>query len=147
MKANGLPAILMSLTILLFGCALADENAFGHPNEVLDGTDLVDIDTFRTAEPSTHAPSGTYTAETGGAVAHLTVAVQNSGVSVSRRYQEPGLDPEQAHYSNLKARPDGSYRSSDAALRPLSDGGVLFWERRSGLEFVPDSFWIHYSAD
>lgn len=147
MKANGLPAIFMSLLILLVGCALADEEASGHPNEVLDGTDLVTIDAFQTAEPSTPAPTGTYTAETGGALARLSVEAGSDGVSVSRRYQEPGLDPEQAHYPELKARPDGSYRNPNAALRPLSDGGVLFWERRSGLEFVPDSFWIHYQAD
>lgn len=147
MRANGLPAIVMSLLILLVGCALADENASGYPNEVLDGTDLVGIGEFQTAGRSAQVLAGTYTSETGGAVSRLIIALQNGGVNVSRSYEEPGLEPEHKRYSGLKVQPDGSYLSPDAVLKPLQDGGVLFWERQSGLEFVPDSFWIHYQPD
>lgn len=144
MKGNGLPAVMLSVLILLVGNAFATEPHGAYPDDVLESTDMVKIGNFQPTHRTSHQLAGHYRAETGGAVSRLSIHAQGRTLSIERSYEEPGLKPQRKHYSKLTVRPDGSYHAPGVSLKPLRDGSVLLWERRSGLEFVPDSFWIHY---
>lgn len=144
MKENRLPGVVLSMLILLAGNAFATEPPGAYPNDVLESTDLVKISNFQCAHRTSQQLTGRYRAETGGAISRLSIRPHGQALSVERSYQEPDVTPRRKHYSKLTARPDGSYSAAGVRLKPLRDGSVLLWERHSGLEFIPSSFWIHY---
>ncbi len=126
---------------------LAPAGCDHYPKEVLDGTELVEIHAFSVDEAPTPLQAGRYSTEMGGALGYLEVRVHGQALSVRRIYAEAGLEPQIRDYRGLVAHADSTFRSSTATLKTLPDGSLLFWEQASGLEFLPNDFWIRYQRD
>jgi hypothetical protein len=113
------------------------------PTEVLDGTDLVELNDLRPAElPS--PLEGTYQAEQGGAMATVSITLQTDDRwIVMRTYEEPELEAEVKEYV---AERDGAALvgiDGDLAIQGTEEG-LLVLELSSGSESIPAAYWVHY---
>lgn len=115
------------------------------PKEVLVGTDLKPLSSYHFSKEASLA-SGRYVAETGGARIELTVRESDSAMQMVRVYREPGEKPRARVYSGLVRSADGTYRTKGIVVRVPDRGGVLVFERSSGLEEIPNSYWIDYGS-
>lgn len=131
---------ILFIYFLSYGIAcVADEK---YPHEVLSGTDIVDINNYKT---NMDVKFGNYIAETGGAILTLLIEKQGKSIDLHRVFSEPGMDNKKKHYKGLIKFSDGSFKSRNIVLRFINGGGVLVLERASGTDEIPDNIWVHYT--
>jgi len=110
--------------------------------DVLDGTDLVNIETLALRSLGTDI-EGEYISEQGGSELSLTVIQKGDQWTIQRIYNEPEVGEEIKIY---QTRLDDSALVSaegDFFVRGTADG-LLVLELKSGVDGIPADYWIHY---
>jgi hypothetical protein len=115
------------------------------PQEVLVGTDVVELETFAQLRAAVKVP-GKFRGEQGGASATVQIERGKHGITLTRLFQEPGAKSVRAVYPGLAASQDGT-RLSAPNLEVLGvKDGILVLESKSGVDGIPASLWISYQA-
>jgi hypothetical protein len=113
------------------------------PDSVLVGTDVVPLSEFLNSTRPVPAPA-VFRSEQGGATAEIELTINPSGTVLTRRFAEAGTEPQTKRYDSLRGHPHG-VRLSSGGLEVLGvSESILVWEKRSGVEGIPDSLWIRY---
>jgi hypothetical protein len=110
--------------------------------DVLDGTDLINMDTLDLRSLGTDI-EGEYLSEQGGSELLLTVTRKGEQWTIKRTYNEPEVG-KQVRIYQTKLR-DGALISAneDLFVQGTTDG-LLVLELKSGVDGIPADYWIHY---
>lgn len=113
----------------------------GLPTEVLFGTNIVDISSFKNSLP---ALKNEYAAEMGGAELAIYVTQKGNGITFKRTFQEPGGPVDVREYSPVCIV---DYRLSAANLKgKFVKDGLLILEEKPNIDGIPDNLWIFYKS-
>jgi hypothetical protein len=107
------------------------------PTEVLDGTDVADLSSFKPANISgVH-----FHAEIGGANIEIDAQVLNELYKIQRIYKEPDLENIVTNYNNLCVKEGRLYGENVRGI--FTEKGILWLELKSGNEFISSDLWIY----
>ena len=107
------------------------------PTEVLDGTDVADIGSFKTADISgVH-----FYTEMGGASIEIDTQALNGLYKIQRIYKEPDLESITTNYNNLCVKEGRLYGENVRGI--FAEKGILWLELKSGHEFIAPDLWIY----
>jgi hypothetical protein len=124
---------------------------FAQPaTDVLVGTDVRKLSSFKFAMKSVPLKPGKYTTETGGARINLEIRKNKTGVlEAVRSFAEPGEKPRVMTYRGFVPGKDGVYRTAVAQIRIATDppGSILLLESKSGIEEIPPTLWILFQEE
>jgi hypothetical protein len=107
------------------------------PTEVLDGTNVVDLDSFKPADIS----GVLFQADMGGASIEINVQALNWLYKVKRTYNEPDLESIVTNYNNLCVKEGRLYGENVRGI--FTEKGILWLELKSGHDFISSDFWIY----
>ncbi|MDH5182041.1 MAG: hypothetical protein OEY07_20450 [Gammaproteobacteria bacterium] len=129
--------------LLSLGVCSANENSAelpkNKPTMVLVGTDTKDIRDFKIIG---QIAAGQYVAETGGAELSLAIVNNKQHLDITRVCKEPGMNPEQKHYS-LKNNNQSVISTKSISLVSLSDG-ILVLEDQPESDGISNEIWYYY---
>ena len=111
---------------------------------VLDGTDLVAMDQVAPEPSNLDSIGGTYRSEQGGSILTLTAQNEADGIRIERQYQEPGIAKIAKPYQLIPIAHEGFASKTQDAFLKKTKAGVIFWEKNSGVDSIPATYWIHY---
>jgi hypothetical protein len=120
------------------------ESAWLAITPVLDGTDLVEMEKIGPVPFTLESIAGTYRSEQGGSVLVLTIQRDNGGIRVERPYQEPGAAKAVKTYHLAPLASKGAASPSRDCYLQKTREGVAFWEKSSGTDSIPATYWTHY---
>lgn len=113
------------------------------PDAVLDGTELIPLDTLR-REAMSDRIAGRYGIEEGGAELTLTITPREDGAwTAERRFAEPGNKPQIARY-RLERCGEALVSAKNDIVVQTTREGILVLELASGVESIPAEYWTHY---
>jgi hypothetical protein len=110
--------------------------------DVLDGTDLINMDTLDFRSLGTNI-EGEYISEQGGSELSLTVIQKGDQWTIQRTYNEPEADEEVKIYQTRFENSALVSAEGDFFVRGTTDG-LLVLELKSGVDGIPADYWIHY---
>lgn len=118
--------------------------AWPETSSVLDGTDLLEMQEVELVALDIEGVGGQYSTEQGGSILTLNVHLNNNLLEAERRYEEPEMDTMTRTYQFSATSEEGAVAEKQDAFLKQTRAGVLLWEKDSGVEGIPDSYWIHY---
>ncbi|MEM6637719.1 MAG: hypothetical protein AAF667_17715 [Pseudomonadota bacterium] len=138
-------ALLVGLAFVAHA-ACSEPHSIPAPNRVLTGTDVMTLSSFRRTDLPADL-TGTYVAETGGALLTIQIAEGSaSAFGLERRAAEPGESPDVATYRALRVA--GGLSNAAGSFRVVaSDEGLLVWEADPESAVVPADFWVLYRPE
>ncbi|WP_151057156.1 hypothetical protein [Cellvibrio sp. KY-YJ-3] len=107
------------------------------PTEVLDGTDVVEISSFKS---STISGSHFHT-EMGGSTIKIDVQTLTDQYQITRIYKEPDLQDMTSNYKNLCINAEHLYGEHVRGV--FTEKGILWLELKSDIEFISPDMWIY----
>ena len=117
-------------------------DAFKHlPTEVLDGTDVVDINNFK---PISNTGPRFYS-DIGGASMEIDSQLLNEQHKIHRIYKEPGMKNLTKEYKNLCVKSGYLYGESVRGI--FTEKGILWLELASDNEFISPDYWIFLTTN
>jgi hypothetical protein len=111
---------------------------------VLDGTDLVEMDKVNPEPSREDSIGGAYRSEQGGSILTLSAQKDAGGIHIERQYQEPGAAKTVKLYQLLPVGEEGFASKTQEAFLKKTKAGVIFWEKNSGVDSIPATYWVHY---
>lgn len=111
---------------------------------VLDGTDLVEMDKVAPEPSAPDSIGGTYRSEQGGSILTLSAQKEGDGIRIERQYQEPGTSKIVKPYQLIPVAQEGFASKTQDAFLKKTKAGVIFWEKNSGVDSIPATYWVHY---
>lgn|GEM_PF-7040871 len=107
------------------------------PTEVLDGTDVADLGSFKPTDISgIH-----FHTEIGGANIEIDAQALNGLYKIQRIYKEPDLEKIVTNYNNLCVKEGRLYGENVRGI--FTEKGILWLELKSGHEFISPDLWIY----
>ena len=119
-------------------CSANSTSGLTVPNLVLVGTDVIDIASFNKIQGQL---SKSYSAEVGGASLVLSLDVTPEYLTITRTFNEPSQVVHTKTYNVCKS---GAILGSDKAHIRFVNNGILLLETESGVDGIPNDFWILY---
>lgn len=107
------------------------------PTEVLDGTDVADLSSFKPANSS----GKHFNTEMGGASIEISAQALNGLYKIQRIYKEPDLENIVTNYNNLCVKEGRLYGENVRGI--FTEKGILWLELKSGNEFISSDLWIY----
>lgn len=107
------------------------------PTEVLDGTDLVDIGSFKVSSLS----GSHFHTEMGGASLAIDIKTLNDFYHLERTYKEPGLTAMTSKYENVCVKAGHLYGKNIRGM--FTENGILLLELKPDLEFISPDMWVY----
>lgn len=107
------------------------------PSEVLVGTDVVDISSFKPTDMS----GIRFHTEMGGSSLEIYTQALAKNQKIQRIYKEPDLENINVTYSDLCLKAGYLYGESVRGI--FTKKGILWLELKSGHEFISSDLWIY----
>lgn len=111
------------------------------PAEVLDGTNVVNIDNFK----PTNNTSLRFYSDIGGASIEIDSQLLNEQHKIQRSYKEPGLENSIKEYKNLCVKAGYLYGENVRGI--FTKKGILWLELASDNEFISSDLWIFLTTN
>lgn len=118
-------------------CTISTDAFTKLPAEVLYGTEVVDLKTFKKSQIVNHH----FQTETGGSIVTLDINFQANNPSIKRSYKEPDIAEDIANYKNVCI--DGEYIFGKDVRGIFTEQGILWLELNSKNDFISSDLWIY----
>ncbi len=109
------------------------------PDEVLVGTDIFQLTTFKASQQSLQKK---YVAEMGGAILEIRITTSANKKMVTRIFQEPDEAENIRKFSPLCQK--NEFIRAGNMYGKLVEAGILILEKNSEHSTIPDDLWIYY---
>lgn len=117
-------------------CDSSPSNFQKLPTDVLLGSDLAHINTFKLA-PRLHSK---FQSETGGAMIALEIQSHNDQYIIKRTYTEAGAAPMVTTWENICV--NKQYIFGNNIRGKMTEDGLLWLELKSDIEFISPDIWV-----
>lgn len=107
------------------------------PTEVLDGTDVADISSFKPSNIS----GVSFQTEMGSATIEIDVQALNGFYKIQHTYKEPDLENLITNYDNLCVKNSHLYGENVRGI--FTEKGILWLELKSKHDFISPDLWIY----
>lgn len=115
-------------------------NELNLPEVVLVGTDVVDIESFKSSKK---ALANNYVAEIGGATLTFSITSNSQVISAERIFQEPGEPIKNRLYNAICIYNDTILAKN--LIGKVVDDGILILEKEPNADGIPINLWVLYN--